>query len=289
MHPVAIALVAAAAVSHAVWNLHVKRASDGGAVLIWLSTVTSVVIYAPLTLVVVLLYPPEWSWTMALVSFGTSVLHVGYFLLLQRGYQQGDMSVVYPLARGTGPILSVTFAIILFGERPNIVGIIGGAAVVAGILIIGVSRPSGASKLSAGVGYGLATGVIIATYTVYDAWAVGPLAIMPLLYDWGNNVCRSVLLAPHALRRRDQIARVWRVHRTPVMTIAVLAPASYIFVLFAYGYAPVSLVAPARELSIVVGGVLAWLLLHERQALKRIFGAVVVLAGVVALTTGTTK
>ncbi|ADD45534.1 DMT family transporter [Stackebrandtia nassauensis] len=283
MDPLALLLVGAAAVCHALWNLAAKRASDGGPVFVWLNTVASAVIYLPLVAVLVVIQPPRWNWTLLVAILVTGILHSGYSVILQRGYQHGDLSVVYPLARGTGPALSVGFAIVFLGERPGLIGFLGALGVVAGILVIGLGKAGKGTKLTAGIGYGLLTGVFIASYTVWDAWAVGPLAISPILYDWGNNIVRGTILTPYALRRRAEIRRVWTQHRSSVFIVATIAPAAYILVLFAYRFAPVSLVAPARELSIVIGSVFAWLLLREPQAGRRIAGAVVVLLGVAAL------
>lgn len=285
MHPLAIVLVVTAAICHAVWNLYAKRAADGGAVFVWLNSTVSVLLYLPVGVTVCLLYPPEWSPLLPAAMLLTGVLHTGYAVALQRGYRHGDMSVVYPLARGTGPALSVAFAIVVFAERPGLAGLLGAAGVVAGILVIGLGRADTGMRLGAGVGYGLLTGALIAAYTVWDAFAVSALGISPILLHWGDNLTRSATLAPHALRNKPEIRRVWTTHRTPILVVAVFAPAAYILVLFAYRYAPVSLVAPARELSIVIGGVLAWLLLREPQATRRILGAMVVLLGVVALAT----
>ncbi|HIW62315.1 MAG TPA: DMT family transporter [Candidatus Stackebrandtia excrementipullorum] len=282
MDPLAIILVATAAVCHAVWNLYAKRAADGGSVFVWLNSCVTTVAYLPVVVFLVVTSPPAWTWTLLIAVIVTGILHLGYTVVLQRGYQHGDMSVVYPLARGTGPALSVTFAILVFGERPGLLGMLGAVAVVGGILVIGLGR-SASGRLSAGVAYGLATGCLIASYTVWDAWAVGPLAISPILYEWGSTVTRSLLLTPHAVRHRSDIRRVWRDYRVPVFVVALIAPAAYVLVLFAYRYAPVSLVAPARELSIVIASVFAWLLLREPQAGRRITGAVVVLLGVAAL------
>lgn len=283
MDPLALLLVAAAAVCHALWNLAAKRAADGGPVFVWLNTVSSAVIYLPVVAVLVVIHPPDWNWLLLVAILVTGVLHAGYSVVLQRGYKHGDLSVVYPLARGTGPALSVGFAIVVFNERPGVVGLLGAVGVVAGILVIGLGKATTGARLSAGIGYGLLTGVFIAAYTVWDAWAVGPLAISPILFDWGNNLVRGLILTPYSLRRRAEIRRVWTEHRSSVLTVATIAPAAYILVLFAYRFAPVSLVAPARELSIVIGSVFAWLLLREPQAGRRITGAVVVLLGVAAL------
>ncbi|MEV0647008.1 DMT family transporter [Phytomonospora sp. NPDC050363] len=284
MHPLAIVLVLAAAVTHAVWNLYAKRASDGGVVFIWLNAAVSTVVYLPVGVAALILSPPQWTPWVPVALVGSGLIHLGYFSLLQRGYRHGDLTVVYPLARGTGPALSVLMAMLFFGERPGPIGLLGAAGVVAGILIIGLSQKGdGSGKVAAGVLYGIATGLVIATYTIFDAWAVGPLAISPFIFDWVSNAVRVSVLSPYTLRRRDEIARVWREHRVPVIVVGLLAPMAYILVLFAYRYADVSLVAPARELSIVVGSLLGWLLLREQGASRRIAGAVVVLGGVIAL------
>lgn len=283
MDPLALLLVSAAAVCHALWNLAAKRAADGGTAFVWLNSCASSVIYLPIVVVIVTVYPPTWSWLLPLAIVVTGILHAGYSVVLQHGYKHGDLSVVYPLARGTGPALSVGFAIAFRGERPGLFGLLGALGVVAGILVIGLGRASSGATLTTGIGYGLLTGVFIASYTVWDAWAVGPLAISPILYDWGSTTVRSLLLTPYAVRNRPEVRRVWTEHRASILTVATIAPAAYMLVLFAYRYAPVSLVAPARELSIVIGSVLAWLLLREPQAGRRIAGAAVVLLGVAAL------
>jgi drug/metabolite transporter (DMT)-like permease len=283
--PLAIVLVGAAAVCHALWNLAAKKAADAGAVFVWINSLGSGVIYLPVVAVAAVAYPPRLSWALAGAILVTGVLHVAYSLVLQRGYQRGDLSVVYPLARGTGPLLSVGLAIALFHEKTGVVGLAGAAGVVGGIFVIGFQPGRRDAALAAGIGYGVLTGVFIAAYTVFDAWAVGPLAISPILYDWGNNLVRAALLTPHAWKHRTEIHPIWTKYRGPILTVASIAPAAYILVLFAYRFAPVSLVAPARELSIVVGSVFAWLLLREPQAGRRVAGACLVLAGVVALAT----
>lgn len=275
MHPVAIVLVLGAAVAHAGWNLFAKRVPDGGALFVWLGAVCGVVFLLPIAVVIVIQDGMAASWWVAFCVSGT--IHLGYFVLLQRGYRAGDLSVVYPLARGTGPLLSVVAAVWLLGERPGIVALVGAAGVVAGVFVIGGLKTGG------GAGYGLATGALIATYTLWDAHAVTALATPPILLMCGSAVVESVLLAPYAMARWDAVARIWRDHRTPVLVVAILSPLAYVLVLFAMRLAPVSLVAPARELSIVIASLGAWLLLGEPNPLRRLTGAVIVLAGVAAI------
>src|SRR5699024_2660025 len=214
-----------AVLCHAVWNLFAKRASDGGTVFVWLNSVVGVVFYLPLVIAVFVIAPPKVTWLLPTVMIVTGLLHLGYTVVLQRGYRVGDMSVVYPLARGTGPALSVTFALIVWHENPGGWGLVGAAAEVLGILIIGLGRDeNGSRSLSAGVRYGLLTGALIASYTVWDAWAVGPLAISPLIYDWGSTLTRGVALTPYAMRRREEVRRVWHKHRVPIFVVGITAP-----------------------------------------------------------------
>lgn len=280
MHPVAIVLVVSAAVAHAGWNLAAKRVPHGGALFVWLGAVCSGVVLLPFVVVVVVQNGLPGVWWLA---FGVSgVIHLGYFVLLQRGYRVGDLSVVYPLARGSGPLLSVVAAVGLLGERPGIVALAGAAAVIAGVFVIGGLGIGGTN----GVGYGFATGALIASYTLWDAHAVTAWAVSPFVLMAGSSVVETVALAPYAYVRRTETAKLLREHWPAVVAVGVLSPLAYVLVLFAMRLAPVSLVAPARELSIVVGGLGAWLLLKEPNPLRRLAGAVIVLAGVAAIAVG---
>jgi drug/metabolite transporter (DMT)-like permease len=278
VHPVAIVLVFAAAVAHAGWNLAAKRVPHGGALFVWLTAVWGVVFLLPFALVVVVREGmPAVSW----LAFGISgVVHLGYFVLLQRGYRVGDLSVVYPLARGTGPLISVIAAVWLLQERPGVAALVGAAAVVGGVLVIGGLGTGNGAK---GVGYGLMTGSLIAAYTLWDAHAVTTLAVSPVVLMAGSALVESLLLAPYAAARKEQVSAIWREHRASVLAVAVLSPLAYVLVLFAMRLAPVSLVAPARELSIVIGSLGAWLLLGEPNPARRLTGSFIVLVGVAAI------
>ncbi|MGH3717059.1 MAG: EamA family transporter, partial [Micromonosporaceae bacterium] len=136
MSLVAVALVLCSAVTHATWNLAAKRASGStGLAFVWLNSAVSTVVYLPLAAWFLQPLTPVALGVMAL----SALTHLSYFLLLQRGYAVGDLSVVYPLARGTGPLLSVVAAILILGDRPGVVGLLGAALVVAGILVIGTT------------------------------------------------------------------------------------------------------------------------------------------------------
>ncbi|HWM57956.1 MAG TPA: EamA family transporter [Pseudonocardia sp.] len=282
MHPAALALVVGAAVAHAGWNLCAKAVPEGGALFVWLAAVFSALFQLPLAVFVVTSaggVPAQW-WLATVVS---GLVHTAYFVVLQRGYAVGDLSVVYPLARGTGPMLSVLAAIWLFGERPGPAALAGTAAVVLGVWVIGGLGATGDRSWATGVGYGLLCGATIAAYTIWDAHAVTALAVPALFLMAGSSLTETVLLGPYALARRAEVRALWRAHRGLILAVAVLSPLAYLLVLFALRYAPVSLVAPARELSIVIGSVGAWLLLGEPNPRRRLGGAFIVLAGVAAI------
>ena len=285
MTPLVLALVAAGALAHASWNITIKRAGTSGAGFLWLTFAVGAVVFAPFgvhSLVAGGVDPGRWLFFAA----GSGLLQVGYFLLLQKGYSVGDVSVVYPLARGTGPLLSVLLAVVLLGERPGAVALTGAAVVVAGVVTIGLAggRASAGARLP-GVLFGLGIGVVIAAYTLWDATAVtsGGLPVVGLY--WGSLMVQTVVLAPWALREGALGARL-RAHPLAVPVVGVLAPLAYILVLLAIQMAPVSLVAPAREVSVVVVSIVGWLWLREPHPAQRLAGAAVVLAGVGLLSVG---
>jgi drug/metabolite transporter (DMT)-like permease len=285
MSATAVLLILGAAVAHATWNFYLKRAGESGPVFIWLYTATAVLLYAPLAVLTPVLTETRPSWRWLLAGGVSAVLHVAYFVLLLRGYTVGDLSVVYPLARGTGPLLSVAAAVLLLGERPGVLGLLGAAAVIAGVFVIGMPGGSSGPHRMIGALFGVATGAAIASYTLWDAHAVTTLAVPPLVLSWGTAVGETLVLTPFALADRPRVTKLWRTYRREVLAVAVLSPLAYVLVLIAMRLAPVSLVAPARELSIVIGSLAAWRLLGEPHPLRRMSGAVVVLIGVVLLAT----
>ena len=213
------------------------------------------------------------TWAGAGFVAGSGLLHVGYYASLQRAYATGDLSVVYPLARGSGPVLSVAAAILILGERPSALGLAGGALIIVAVLTL----VAGGSR--AGTGQALATGAFIAAYTVWDAHAVGPLHQPPVVYFWGAEAIRAVIGAPLA----RGAATVWQANRRAVLGVGTLSPLAYVLVLFALTRAPVSLVAPVRESSVVLGALLGVRVLGEGHLGRRIAAASAIAAGIAAL------
>jgi len=221
--------------------------------------------------------------------FVSALLHLAYYLVLQRGYSKGDLSLVYPLARGTGPLLSCMAAIVFFQEQPGILAIIGIFLVVYSVFTLagGARLFEGTNpKGSWAIRYGIVTGVIIASYTLWDKQAVSRLLIPPILLDWSTSVARTILLSPYALHNWKEVKYQWRMNKGCAFGVGVLNPLSYILVLTALIFTPVSYVAPAREVSILIGTVMGTHILAEPHAKRRIVSSIFMITGVVLLSIG---
>jgi len=278
----ALSLVLLAALTHASWNIYAKFAAESRH-FVWLFSAGSVLVYGPVVLGVVLVEQPHFTARHWLALSATSVLHLLYSISLQTGYRLSDLSVVYPIARGTGPLVSFVGAALLLGEAPTAQSVVGLVLIVGGILL--VAGLVGHHERAPGVGvfYGLLTGLLIAAYTLNDGYAVKVLLISPFVIDFTGNMFRMLVLAPRAWRDRARVALEAREYRKPVIVVSVLGPLGYILVLFAMRMAPVSHVAPARELSTLVGAWFGSRLLRESSGPWRIAGAALIVAGVICL------
>jgi drug/metabolite transporter (DMT)-like permease len=264
--------VLAAAGAHAAWNLLAKQAQGNSLAIVCAYGLAATVLWAPFALADALI---QGHLTAAGLGFmaGSALLHIGYFGMLQRAYATGDLSVVYPLARGTGPVLSVTAAILFLNERPSTLGLLGGAVIVGAILSLMVGGST------AGIGAALATGAFTAAYTVWDAHAVTTLDQPPLFYGWAFGAIMAAALLPFA----KGMGEVWQTQRKMVLGIGALSPLAYVLVLFALTRAPVSLVAPVRESSVVIGALLGARVLDEGHTTRRILAATAIAVGIAAL------
>jgi drug/metabolite transporter (DMT)-like permease len=278
--PTALALIAAAACAHAAWNFFAKQAR-GGLPFVWLAGLCAATAYALPAAIQLLLADHGLSWAGIAFMAGSGCLHSAYFTTLQRGYASGDLSVVYPLARGTGPALSVLAAILILGERPGPIALVGAALVVAGVLSLAASGHRAPSRSA--LTFALLTGVAIAAYTLWDAHAVQDLAQPAIAYYWGSEATRALVLAGPALRNREGLRTALEHDRRAIVAVGLLSPLAYILVLVALTLAPVSLVAPGREASIVIASLLGTRVLGEGDSRVRGVAAVAILGGIACL------
>lgn len=289
----AFALILLAGVIHAGWNIAAKKA-NGDARFSFQTSVFNMLIWAPVGITLGWNVVPGWGlveWGFVVLS---GVLHIFYFIVLLRGYRRSDLTVVYPLARGSGPLLSSLVAVLFLGEKISAVGVAGIAGVVGGVFLVAggpklwrkAHDPVQRERVLKGIRYGVLTGGFIAAYTVADSYAVKFLAMSPILLDYFGNLVRMVLLAPVALKDRATTARLWRQQWKYALVVAAVSPVSYVLVLYAVQQAPISHVAPAREVSMLFAALIGGHLLREGDRLLRLLGAVFIAAGVVALALG---
>jgi drug/metabolite transporter (DMT)-like permease len=273
--PAALALALAAALAHALWNLLLARTHDpqlGTAVAL----PVALVVFAPLAAV-------TWHVSAAALPYValSGTLELAYFALLAVAYRRGELSVVYPLARGSAPVL-----VLLVG------GLLPGAGAtsplqVAGVLLVALGsllvRGLGAPGRWRDAGLGVVLGACIASYTLVDQR--GLRFADPIAYLEAVLVLPAVVYCGLMVRARSP-GVVWRAVRPTALLAGALMFGAYVLVLAALQLAPAAAVAATRETSVVIAVVLAERLLGERVGRTRRLGAVVVAAGVAALAVG---
>jgi drug/metabolite transporter (DMT)-like permease len=292
---VEITLVLLGAVAHALWNLASKYKRGDTVVFVWVYTAASAVVCLPIAVTLVVRGVQQFTWALVVGAAVSAVLHVVYSLVLQTGYDHAELGVVYPVARGTGPVLSMIVAVVILREQVSVLALVGALIVIVGIVVVAgnpFARRGGTR--SGGMAWGVATGATIACYTLWDSFSVATMGLDPITYFAGTLVLETALLAPGVgFRRgadsggrptfgevlRESVKNNW----IPLLTVAILSPTAYILVLHVMQHAPVALVAPLRESSVVIGSLLGWWLFHEGNLLRRLGGGVVVLAGIVAI------
>lgn len=309
METSAFLLVILAGLIHALWNIAAKKAG-GDVRFAGFSSLIMAVIWAPVGLYVGWDVVPTWGWLEWGFIAASGILHVLYFITLLRGYRKADLTVVYPLARGSGPLISSTIAILFLGEHLTLIGGAGVVAVVAGVFLIAggpklmrVLRQAQQSNMSIevrsvphdtdhhaqvqkirkGIFYGLSTGLFIAAYTVLDGYTVKVLMLSPILVDYFGNFIRIGLLLPALLRDTAATRRSWQKEWKYAFIVGAISPISYVLVLYAMQAAPLSHVAPAREVSMLFAALIGGHLLDEGDRLQRLLGALCIAAGVIAL------
>ncbi|WP_343639479.1 DMT family transporter [Roseateles sp.] len=288
----ALALVVAAALIHALWNFAAKKA-QGNHHFACITAVGVSLLWLPVVVVAGLDELPRWGWQAWALTLASAIVHLAYFNSLLAGYRAADMTVVYPVARGSGPLISALVAVVLLDEHLGFGGTLGLAGVVGGILLMAAGPallargkavdPALQRKRRLGIAWGALTGATIAAYSVIDGYAVKVLALSPLVYDYFCNLLRVPVSLPSVLRDRAGFLPALRRQWKHALVVAIGAPSAYILVLYAMKLAPLSRVAPARELSMLFAALIGGQLLGEGERGWRIAGAMLIALGVAAL------
>ena len=287
MTVLSLVLVLLSAVAHSSWNLLVKRSADPE-IFVWCLLATVTVLLAPLGVALLWFNPvglPGLWFVLATIA-----LHVLYFNFLSRGYAQGDLSLVYPVARGMGPMLVPVLAVIFLDETVKPLAVAGIAAIIGGIYTISwwgdfhqVLRSPLLFLRSAGMGFAVLTGLTIATYTIVDKEGVGH--VQPILYMYFLIMGTAVILAPYILIRKGvaSVREEWRINASPIIVAGILNFIAYCLVLTAFSLSRVSYVAPAREVGIVIGVLMGVYLLKEPFGGGRLLGSSFIVGGLLLI------
>ena len=274
MSPLVVGLLITAAVLHATWNAILRSGADR----LWsITVITTVGALVALPFALVLPKPDAASWPYLALS---AVLQGGYCLFLVRAYRDGHLAHVYPIARGTAPLLVTLGAAIVAGERLSLPGLAGVALVSGGIMILGFGKDRPDLRST---GAALATGAFIASYMVSDGIGVRVSAHATGYAAW-QAVTQGVAMP----------VVYWAIRRRPpdlpkgapgvrVVVAAVIGVFSYCVVVWAMSRSPMGQVSALRETSILFAALIGAVFLHEPITPRRLLGAAVIASGAICL------
>ena len=281
MQPGTIAMVLAAAVAHAVWNLASKYKRGDTLLFVWAYSCASTLLWVPIGLVLMVQGQGAIDWRLGVGAAVSAALHIAYSLTLQAGYDRAELGVVYPIARGTGPVLTMLFAILLLGSGSPLSRFSGHSSLSQAFLSLPATRLE-AEPAARSRGFGeVLRGHHRKLYRLGQlcghvaAFGAGELLRWHTASNPDPDAKRTAPMASHS--------PVIRADAVPILIVAVFSPLAYILVLTAMLTAPLALVAPVRESSIIIGSLLAYRLFREGHLARRVAGAAIVLAGIAAI------
>jgi drug/metabolite transporter (DMT)-like permease len=267
------AMVLASAVLHATYNFTARKVV-GNLSAISLSIALGALALSPIVV-------PKLSHGPALGSHWTLIVASGlgqacYLIVLARAYSLGEISVVYPIARGTG-ITGIALASRLFlGEPISILGAAGIACVIAGILLIGLGQAKRDGRRSAA--HALVLGGIMTSYSLVDKRAMA--GVVPIVYVCTTFWVACAVLGPWIwLRRRQELRGAWSAHRKAIVLMAGAASGTYTLILTAVASGPLGYISAAREVAVVIASALGIVVLKESLSVRKAAGIAAILAG----------
>ena len=276
----AIALLLASAILHALWNILLKQSTDKYVAMGWQVIIGGILSVAMLFFTGL---PPRSMWIFALISM---TLEAIYFVLLSLAYSNHDFSLVYPVARGAAPALVVLWSFLFLREIPSVGGFIGIATIICGLVVIGATsyfQPHEGKPKFKGIAIALSIALVISMYTMIDGFAVKHGPVLP--YGLSMFMLVPVLTTPVIVNHygRDHFIEAWQKQPVRLILIGVLGVIAYLFALFAYSVAPVNYSEAIREVSVVLGAFAGWKFLGEKLGKIRVLGAAVIFAGIILI------
>ncbi len=283
----ALGAVLATAFVHAFWNLLVKQ-SDNKAAFLYFSVIISIVVFLP---VAVLSTPPWVIPELLPVLAVTGVAETIYMVALTKAYEHGDLSMVYPLARGSPPLFVTIWSVLVLGDRPPFTGYLGIALIVVAIYLTTLPSLADWWKPIKSLGqvssrWALLSGICIATYTLADRQGVR--LIDPKIYNLYVYLVMALGFTPVMLLSHYRLtARLtWNANWVGIIGTGIVSITSYMIVLWALTLAPVSYVSAIRGTGVIIGAFYGWRLRHERLGAPRALGAALFALGVASLALG---
>lgn len=287
MTSLALLLVILSAFGHSIWN-YLTKSSRYKVTFLWLMLLASGIIYCLPFWYRVNKYPiPIQGWKYI---FATVVIHSFYFTFLGLAYRRGDLSTVYPIARGISPALIPFLAFFLLREFPSTLGGVGIVLIVAGVQIVSLPGLTRSSLLRfwqdlrrGPVGFAFLTGLMTTFYTLVDRQGVQ--IVDPFVYIYLQMVLTGFVLMPWMIiRRTKEISYEWKVNKWRVGAVGLLCVGAYLMVLSAMRLpVKVSYVAAVRECSIIFSTLLGLLLLRENRGLQKLLCAIIIVVGIICI------
>jgi drug/metabolite transporter (DMT)-like permease len=261
-------LVVAAAFFHALWNFSARKVT-GNLVIIWLALFTGCLFLLPGIIVLASLGKIHLRLPSSAVGYviATGIIHGIYFGLLSRTYEKGEISVVYPILRGSGIVLTAIVAWLILKEEISPIGLTGICLVFSGILLMGIPFLRRGGEVDQ-YRLALCVGVSIAAYSLVDK--VGVSKMTPVLYIWFMFLIAAAVLWPTVMKRYSgEVFHTARSNIGHIMLIGIGSIGTYLMILFALQLAPVSYIVAAREFSVVIGALLGVTFLKERMTILK--------------------
>jgi uncharacterized membrane protein len=282
MYVLPISLVLLSALLHVTWNVKLQATKDPLKTTT-LAVIIGAVILAPIVLAYWVLHgTPAVSSGALVFGFFSGLAELGYFYFLSYSYEHGELSVVYPVARGSAPIMTFLFATLLLGEKVTLPQLLGIAGLIAGIWLIRSTQIHGKK----GVIPALTTGIFIAAYTVIDKVGLGyadPVVFGGLKYFFTAACLVGFLLVQSRLTGKPLAASSGRTWKTAAF-IGMCIIATYQLVLFAMSLAPVAIISPLRESASVVVTIWGiWKLKEHDGLVAKLIGVGSIFTGMILL------
>lgn len=275
----AFALVILSGMVHSIWNLFTKR-SVNKVVFLWFCQWIAIIIFLPFVMMEIMTSDNmTFSIFGSLLLVSSMALHGLYVLLLAHAYTISDLSQAYPIMRGISPLLVPVIGVFFLQENLQIVGWAGIALIVLGIFLAN-GQYGKKIKLNKATVVAISVGIMITSYTIIDKLTLK--YIPPLTLNEATNVGNLLALSWIALRS-GAVRSEWKLNWRTIILGGILAPGGYILFLTALSIAPVSQLAPMREIGTVFGTIFGIVILKEQQGRSRIIASVLITLGIILL------